>query len=133
MSGQLKTRLIVAAIAVVVVTGVVIAIVLGTSRSRSSEQASGDTVRVELRASGAKLKMKGRDLGRAPVTVHLPRSSEPVEVEATFTLHLLHTRTKQPATELRKQTKLVIPDQDKTVDFNIKDAKSTGEITPRAD
>jgi hypothetical protein len=106
---------------VVVVAAVALVLVLaGGGDSRSAQQ----QVKVELRATPvATIRFKGRDLGRTPLTLTLPRGSEPLDVEATFTSKKVHVQTGHAIVETRVLVKSFVPDADQAVDFDSKDAR----------
>jgi hypothetical protein len=105
--------------------GAVIALVLvlaGGGDSRSQQQQP--QVKVELRATpAATIRFKGRDLGRTPLTLTLPRGSEPLDVEATFTSKRVQVQTGQAIVDTRVLVKSFVPDADQAVDLDSKDAR----------
>lgn len=95
----------------------------GEPGSDGGTEAERGLVKVEVRATPvATIKFRGRDLGRTPITLHIPRSTEPVAVEATFTEHKMNLATRQSITQKKKVTKTFVPDDDQSVDFDVSEA-----------
>jgi hypothetical protein len=117
MAGQRKVKLIVAIASLFVVVGAVV-IVLSTSGGKRA-----DLVKLELRAKPvATIRFKGKQLGRTPLVVQVPRSTQELPIEATFTLHKLNGMTGASKAEIWKQTKVIVPDDHQSVDFDVKAA-----------
>jgi hypothetical protein len=117
MADRRKVKLIVA-IAVVIVVGTIIAVGVLASGGKRAE-----LVKLELRAKPvATIRFKGKQLGHTPIVVQVPRSKEPLSIEATFTVHKLNATNGAPNDEIWKETKAVIPDAPQSVDFDIKAA-----------
>jgi hypothetical protein len=110
---------IVAVVGVAVITLVIVLAGGGDARSQQPPQ-----IKVELRATpAATIRFRGRDLGRTPLTLSLPRGSDPLDVEATFTSKKVHIQTRHAIVETRVLVKSFVPDGDQSVDFDIKEAR----------
>lgn len=117
MADRRKVRLIVA-IAALIVVGAAIAIGL-----RGARDSRSDLVKLELRAKPvARIRFKGKQLGSTPIVIQVPRSSQPLSIEATFTLHKMNGMTGTSKAELWQQTLTVVPDAPQSVDFDVKAA-----------
>jgi hypothetical protein len=117
MADPRKVKLIVAIAAVVVVVGAIIIGIYGASGSRA------ELVKLELRAKPvATIRFKGKHLGRTPIVVQVPRSTNALSIEATFTVHKLNGMNGAPKDEVWTQTLVVVPDAPQSVDFDVKAA-----------
>jgi hypothetical protein len=117
MTGRRKTRLIVTIVGLLLLAAAAVALVLGLRTP------TRDLVKLELRAKPvASIRFKGRNLGNTPLVIQVPRSKQPLPIEATFTEHKLNAMTGQKKVETFKQTLTVTPDDHQSVDFDIKAA-----------
>lgn len=104
--------------AAVLVVGMAIAVAVYVSVGGGSRRVGGDLVKLEIRAKPvATIRFRGRELGRTPLVIQVPRSTEPVELEATFTIHELDPTTGARRIRRESQTKTVVPDAEQSVDF----------------
>jgi hypothetical protein len=125
MADRRKVKLIVA-IAAVVVVGVSVAVALSTSRGRSA-----DLVKIELRAKPiATIRFRGTQLGHTPLVLQIPRGTHELPIEATFQVHKVNGMTGAPKTEIWKQTKVIVPDDHQSVDFDVKAATKQPDVEP---
>jgi hypothetical protein len=117
MADPRKVKLIVAIAAVVVVVGAIIIGIYGASGSRA------ELVKLELRAKPvATIRFKGKQLGRTPIVIQVPRSTSGLPVEATFKVHKLNGMNGAPKDEIWTQTVVVVPSEPQSVDFDLKAA-----------
>jgi hypothetical protein len=118
MADRRKVKLIVAIAAVVVV---VAAVVVGALYASGGRRA--DLVKLELRAKPvATIRFKGKQLGRTPIVIQVPRGRNALSIEATFTVHKLNGMNGAPKDEVWTETKVVVPSEPQSVDFDLKAA-----------
>jgi hypothetical protein len=132
MSDPAKKRrlpLIVALVATLALVGGIVALVVTrTGESAPPRRASGDLVKIELRAKpAAEIRMNGRRVGTTPMTLNVKRASEPVTFDATFSVQKLNPLTRTEKIEHWEQIKTVVPDAEQSVDFRIEDAHMVAE------
>jgi hypothetical protein len=114
MADRRKVKLIVAIAALIVVGAAVVIAVYPFGGKRA------DLVKIELRAKPvATIRFKSKQLGRTPIVIQVPRSKQPLSVEASFTLHKLNGMTGSSKAELWKQTLAIVPDDHQSVDFDV--------------
>jgi hypothetical protein len=118
MADRRKVKLIVAIAAVVIVVAAVVVGALYASRGSRE-----DLVKLELRAKPvATIRFKGKQLGRTPIVIQVPRSTSGLPVEATFKVHKLNGMNGAPKDEIWTQTVVVVPSEPQSVDFDLKAA-----------
>jgi hypothetical protein len=122
MADRRKVKLIVAIAALIVVGAVVVGAIY------ASRGTHADLVKLELRAKPvATIRFKGRQLGRTPLVIQVPRSKQELSIEATFTLPKLNGMSGASKSEIRTQTKTIVPDDHQSVDFDVKAATKQPE------
>lgn len=126
MNEAIKKRLLVVGVGIAA-AAIAIAIIVATSGSKKGQQYDpGSQVKIELRGKPvAKLRMNGKSIGKTPMTIVVAKGTEPIELEATFTINKIAfggDPAKAKKTETFRQVKSVVPDGEQSVDFNINDA-----------
>lgn len=131
MPGVSKTAVLVVAIGVVIAA--VVGAVLLVSGGADGRDSSSGTVKIELRARPpAKIRMNGRLVGTTPTTIIVPRSKQPIDLEATFAIEKIGMMKPTKKVETWRQIKTIVPDAEQSVDFNQADAVKVDEsLGPR--
>ena len=98
-------------------------IILYVSPGRRADAPSSERVKIELRGKPvAKLRMNGKSIGTTPTTIIVPRGTQPLEFEATFTVEKIGMPQPTKKIETYRQIRSVVPDADQSVDFAQGDA-----------
>jgi len=132
MSDASKSRPLWLELTALVVVVLVVVIVLAARHqgnpSKLDAEPTGDQVKIELRAKPfAQIAMNGKALGRTPLSVVVKRGTTPIEFQATFTVDKYRLKDKQKFTSVLKETRVVVPDANQSVDFNVDDAAASQE------
>jgi hypothetical protein len=117
MGGQPKSRFLLAVALGLVVVGGGGAAAIYASRDSAPAQSAG-LVKIEVRAKPvATIRFRNSKLGSTPLVINVPRGTEPLAIEATFTLHELDPITGARRVRHEVRTKTVVPDVEQAVDF----------------
>jgi hypothetical protein len=130
MSDASKKRLLWAGV-IALVAVVIAVIIVVAARQGSGAEPAGDQVKLELRAKPfADIRMNGNHVGRTPMTLVVERAATPIELEATFRTEKYRMRDMTKFVEVLKETRIVVPDDNQSVDFDVKDARPTSPNWP---
>lgn len=126
MTEATKKRLLVAGVGIVAAAIATVIILAASPTKKSQQYDPGSQVKIELRGKPvARLKMNGKSIGKTPMTIVVAKGTQPIELEATFTINKIAfggDPSKAKKTEVFRQVKTVVPDAEQAVDFNINDA-----------
>lgn len=118
----------------VVVTAAMVAIVIyaGDDAPSKATSDSPDRVHIEIRsAPRAEITVDGKSVGKTPTALQFQKSAKEVVIEATMKRHLIgHGGSKD---ETFVATRKVTLDQDRVIDFSIKNAKLIESTVNRPD
>jgi len=107
----------------VVVTAAMVAIVIyaGDAPSKATSD-SADRVHIEIRAAPrAEITVDGKSVGKTPTALQFAKSSKEIVIEATMKRHLIGRGGSKDETFVAARK--VTLDQDRVIDFSIKNAK----------